>query len=317
MRSLISRIAGLRKPKIKTKAKTKTKLPPASEQLLPHRLFLPVDLRPDAPVPLLVALHGCLQNPADFAAGTRFDEVGARHGAIVVYPEQSQRANASRCWNWFATKHQTRRGGEPARILRLVDELVRLYPVDRERIYVAGLSAGGSMAAILGEQAPDVFSGVAISAGVALHSSDNLLTALAAMAGQRNDGDRAANVRRRSARAAATFPPEAYRRMRVTIWTGANDATVAPSNAATLAGQFALLFGLRTAYQDREPSTNGRSETTCLRDDAGRVRVQVVTIAGMEHAWSGGSPQGSFTYPAGPDASSAMFEFFAGALATV
>jgi poly(hydroxyalkanoate) depolymerase family esterase len=309
MRSLISRVAGLRKPK--------TERPPASEKLLPHRLFLPADLRRDAPVPLLVALHGCLQTPADFAAGTRFDEIGARFGSIVVYPEQSKRANASRCWNWFATKHQTRRGGEPARILRLVDELVRLYPVDRNRIYVAGLSAGGSMAAILGEQAPDVFSGVAISAGVALHSSDNLLTALAAMAGQRNDGDRAVNARRRSARAAATFAPAAYRRMRVTIWTGANDTTVAPSNAATLAGQFALLFGLRASHQEREFATDGRSETTCLRDGTGRVRVQVVTVADMEHAWSGGSPLGSFTYPAGPDASSAMFEFLSGALARV
>ena len=268
---------------------------------MPHRLFLPADLRPEAPVPLLVALHGCLQSPADFAAGTRFDELGARYGAIVVYPEQSQRANGSRCWNWFQTKNQTRKGGEPARILRLVSALVRQYPIDRNRIYVAGLSAGGSMAAILGEQAPDIFAGVAVMAGVALHSSDNLLTALAAMAG-----------RRTASQGPPPFPPEAYRRMRVAIWTGANDTTVAPSNATTLAGQFALLLGLGTSHLERGPAQDGAIEATSLRDASGRVRLRFVTVADMDHAWSGGSPQGSFTYPAGPDASTAIFDFFAG-----
>jgi poly(hydroxyalkanoate) depolymerase family esterase len=295
MRNALSRLAKLRKPKNDSERATK--------KPMPHRLFLPADLRRDVPVPLLVALHGCLQSPADFAAGTRFDELGARYGAIVVYPEQSKRANPSGCWNWFQTKHQTRKGGEPARILRLVNALVHQYPVDRERIYVAGISAGGSMAAILAEQAPDVFAGVAVMAGVALHSSDNLLTALAAMAGLRT-----------AVETAPPFPPEAYRRMRVTIWTGANDSTVAPSNAATLAGQFARLLGLGAAQQEREPARDGILEASSLRDATGRVRVRLVTVADMDHAWSGGSPQGSFTYPEGPDASTAIFEFFAGAV---
>jgi poly(hydroxyalkanoate) depolymerase family esterase len=294
MRSVLSRLSKLRKPKNDSERTVK--------KLMPHRLFLPPDLRRDAPVPMLVALHGCLQSSADFAAGTRFDELGARYGAIVVYPEQSKRANGSRCWNWFQTKHQTRKGGEPARILRLVSALVRQYPVDRERIYVAGLSAGGSMAAVLAEQAPDVFTGLAVMAGVALHSSENLLTALAAMAGRRTAGA-----------AAAPFPPEAYRRMRVAIWTGANDSTVAPSNATTLAGQFALLLGLGAAHQEREPARDGILEASSLRDATGRVRLRLVTVADMDHAWSGGSPKGTFTYPDGPDASTAIFEFFAGA----
>jgi poly(hydroxyalkanoate) depolymerase family esterase len=301
MRRLISRFRLPRKPK--------SDRPHAVKKPMPYRLFVPPDLRPGTTVPLLVALHGCFQSPEDFAAGTRFDEIGARFGAIVVYPEQQLRANGSRCWNWFETKNQRRRGGEPARILRLVEALAQQYPVDRERIYVAGLSAGGSMAAILGEQAPDVFSGVAISAGVALHASDNLLTALAAMAGRRTESERTENgPRRRSA--ASRLTPEAYRRMRVTIWTGANDATVAPSNAATLAGQFARLLGLDPAREQSDPATDPRLASTSLRDAAGRVRVRLVTVSEMDHAWSGGSPQGSFTYPAGPDASTAMIEFF-------
>ncbi len=301
MRRFISRVARLGRPK--------TERPRALKKPMPHRLFLPDDLRRGAAAPLLVALHGCLQTPADFAVGTRFDEIGARYGAVVVYPEQTQRANGSRCWNWFDRKNQRRRGGEPARILRLVETLARTYPIDRERIYVVGLSAGGSMAAILGEQAPDVFSGVGIMAGVALHSSDNLLTALAAMAGNRTDADRAANARS-AAGDAPPLPPAAYRRMRVSIWAGTNDATVAPSNAATLAGQFAVLLGLAGSRQEREPASDGRAETTFLRDAEGRVRIRVVTVSDMDHAWSGGSPQGSFTYPAGPDASTEMLAYF-------
>jgi poly(3-hydroxybutyrate) depolymerase len=98
--------------------------------------------------------------------------------------------------------------------------------------------------------------------------------------------------------------------MRVSIWAGTNDATVAPSNATALAGQFALLLGLGSSRQERDPASDGRAETTFLRDAAGRVRIQVVTVSDMDHAWSGGSPEGSFTYPAGPNASAEMFEFF-------
>jgi poly(3-hydroxybutyrate) depolymerase len=130
------------------------------------------------------------------------------------------------------------------------------------------------------------------------------------MAGKRTGADRAANSRRQEADAGPPFPPKAYRRMRVAIWTGAADATVAPSNAAQLAAQFALLLGLDFTRLEREPSVDGRMETTYLRDAGGRMRIRAVTVADMDHAWSGGSPQGSFTYPAGPDASTDIFEFF-------
>jgi poly(hydroxyalkanoate) depolymerase family esterase len=300
MRRFISGLARAAKSKDHAKAKGR----------MPHRLFLPPDLGKNGSVPLLVALHGCLQTPDDFARGTRLDEIGAKYGAIVVYPEQRERANRSRCWNWFQTKHQLRRSGEPAHILRLIEDLARQYPVDRDRIYVAGLSAGGSMAAILGEQAPDIFAGVGIMSGVALHSSKNLITGFAAMAGKRSEADRAAHVARRVAAGAAQLPAWAYGRMRVAIWTGTSDTTVAPSNAATLARQYANLLGLEHSSEERDVAPDGRSEIETWRDETGRARIQLVRVAGMDHAWSGGSPEGSFTDPAGPDASTALFEFF-------
>ncbi len=276
-----------------------------------HRLFLPTSLRNGRPAPLLVALHGCFQSASDFATGTRFDEIGEEYGAIVAYPEQQKRANASGCWNWFESKHQTRHAGEPAKILRLVEHLARSYPVDRERIYVVGISAGASMAAILGEQAPDVFSGVGIMAGVALHASNNFLDALAAMAGKRPEEDPRDPPRRRNG---ASHPsPAAYARMRVAVWTGTNDPTVAPSNSTTLAQQFVRLLGLDETQATSEASEDRRVELRVWRDASGRERVALITVAGMYHAWSGGSAQGSYTYPPGPDASTAMFEFFSGA----
>lgn len=270
---------------------------------MPHRLFVPSDVGKNGPVPLLVALHGCHQTAADFAAGTRFDEVAARYDAIVVYPEQSRCANGLRCWNWFKPAHQARGEGEPAAILRLVEGLARRFPVDRDRVYIAGLSAGGAMAAILAEQAPDVFAAVGIMAGVALHSGHDALSAYAAMAGHQTPAAEdvyASTLRRRMA----------YRRMRAMIWTGSDDTTVAPANAALLADQYATLLGVTNARV--EVDTQSKASVSRWRDARGRVRIELWTVNNMRHAWSGGSWRGSYTYPRGPHASEEMFKFFIG-----
>ncbi len=328
---------------------------------MPHELFVPKGLVGFAP--LIVALHGCGQTTADFATGTRLNEVAERFGAVVVYPEQTKAANTSGCWNWFLAEHQTRNSGEPAAILRLVEYVCGQHVIDRNRIYVTGLSAGGSMAAILAEQAPDIFAGVGIVAGVTLHASHDIPSAFAAMAGkQRATGAYAQstmppvtvgvptpalhplvaqlaaksslplrNLRQgnlplpRAAGGAAVTerpagPPQhavdaapehaafgGFGRMRVMVWTGTNDSTVSPSNAMALVGQFATLLGLDVAHA--ETSAQGSTEVIRLRDSGG-VRIESWTVRDMGHAWSGGSPRGSYTYPAGPNTSEAMLAFF-------
>jgi poly(hydroxyalkanoate) depolymerase family esterase len=132
----------------------------------------------------VVALHGCTQTASDFAAGTRLDAVAEGFGAYVVYPEQTVAANAQRCWNWYRAQDQGRAAGEPAAILALVADIAERFPIDRQRVYVVGLSAGGAMAAILAEQAPDVFSGAGIMAGIGLHASSTLADARGAMRGE-------------------------------------------------------------------------------------------------------------------------------------
>jgi len=247
----------------------------------------------------VVALHGCAQDAGDFAVATRFDRVAQRAGAYVVYPEQSPLANSRRCWNWFTPEHQLRTGGEPAAILRLIENLCAQHPVDPGRIFVCGFSAGAVMAAILAEQAPDVFGAVATMAGVPLHAAHDLMSAQALMAGARSV---APSLH-------AAFPSRAYRRLRAMIWQGASDDIVAPINATLLVQQFLDLCGQNGV----SPHVDHRGDVEIRRwrdpvDDI--VRVEEWRVAGMRHAWSGGSPRAAFTWPPGPHASEETMAFF-------
>ena len=250
--------------------------------------------------PLLVALHGCTQNANDFALGTRFDEVAERFGAYVLYPQQSSRRNPRRCWNWFEAENQLREGPEPAAILSLIEEVAATHPIDRSRICVAGMSAGGAMAAILGEQAPDIFAGVGIVAGVPLHAVANA-----------HDG-----FTQMHSPAAATidsplifkllFAPGRLQRTRIQIWTGDRDGTVHPGNAVALSEQFRVLLRLA-----RPPlrTKDGRDIVTRWFDEKGNVRIELHVVEGLGHRWSGGSMRGSHTQSSGPDISATMLRF--------
>ncbi len=326
---------------------------------MPHELFVPSRLL--GPAPLIVALHGCGQTPADFATGTRLNDAAERRGAIVVYPAQTKAANSSGCWNWFLPEHQTRQLGEPATILRLVEHLSQQHTIDRSRIFVTGLSAGGAMAAILAEQAPDVFAGVGIVAGVALHASHDMPSAFAAMAGKQTAqtatairsqgnglpanagaptstlhplvaqlaakssvslgnlrfpdagpgpavGDQPSLLGPAGGAASSQTASDAFGRMRVMVWTGTSDSTVSPTNATRLVHQFAALLGLDAAHG--ETSAYGNDAEVARWRDAGAVRIEAWTVRDMGHAWSGGSPRGSYTHPAGPDTSEVMLDFF-------
>ncbi len=248
---------------------------------------------------LLVMLHGGAQDGDDFAVGTRMNERAEEHGFIVVYLSQSKAANASMCWNWFMPEHQKRGAGEPAIIAGLTREIVAGYDVDPGRVFVAGLSAGGAMAAVMAATYPELYDAVGVHSGLAFGAASDLPSAFAAMRG--NGGARG---RSRKPRRGTIDSP----RVRTIVFHGDADNIVHPSNASGIIGESKA--GERVERAEAR-SSDGRAYTrTVIRDQTGVAVVEDWLLHGSGHAWSGGSAEGSYTDPRGPDASREMLRFF-------
>jgi poly(hydroxyalkanoate) depolymerase family esterase len=255
-----------------------------------YKLYIPPDAG-DRPRPLVVMMHGCTQDPDDFAAGTRMNEAARAQGFYVLYPAQSQQMNAQRCWNWFKHSHQSRDRGEPALLSGLAREVMAQHAIDPRRVYVAGLSAGGAMAAILGDTHPELFAAVGVHSGLAAGSAADLPSALMAM--------------KRGA-AGAPRPPSGVPTI---VFHGDADATVNARNGEQVAAASA---GAATVTEMAQSGPAGVRPSTrrVLRAADGRVLAEHWIVHGSPHAWSGGSAAGSYTDPQGPDASAAMLRFF-------
>ncbi|WCS28520.1 PHB depolymerase family esterase (plasmid) [Methylobacterium sp. NMS14P] len=256
-----------------------------------YKVYVPSGYTGQA-LPVVVMLHGCTQNPDDFAAGTRMNAVAEARDVLVVYPEQPRSANMQRCWNWYEPGDQQREGGEPALIAGIVRQVIAEFSADDRRVYAAGLSAGGAAAAILAMTYPDLFAAIGVHSGLACGSARDVPSAFAAMKG---DGARATGKRH-------AVP--------LIVFHGDRDRTVHAANGDRVAAQGPSDPELRTAVtQGRTP--DGVDYTRTVRSDAsGRTMVEQWVLHGAGHAWSGGSPAGSFTDPRGPDASQEMIRFF-------
>ncbi|CAN7673367.1 PHB depolymerase family esterase [Variovorax sp. LjRoot84] len=246
--------------------------------------------------PLLLMLHGCTQDPDDFAAGTQMNRLAAERGFLVLYPTQTKQHNAARCWNWFLPQHQQRERGEPALLAALTRSVMAEQAVDPARIYVAGLSAGGAMADILGRTHSELFAAVGVHSGLPIGAAKDLMSGLAAM----KNGAAAA------ATAGAVRP--------TIVFHGDADETVHPRNGeevATAALAAEADAGRLQAHKTQGRSKQGRAYARRTYADAhGRIAVEHWLLHGAGHAWAGGSAEGSFTDPTGPDASAEMLRFF-------
>jgi poly(hydroxyalkanoate) depolymerase family esterase len=248
-----------------------------------YKTYLPP--RPVQGLPAVVMLHGCKQHPDDFAAGTRMNALADELGFVVVYPAQSGHANVSCCWNWFQPQHQRRDAGEPSLIAGITREVAGRHELDLGRVYVAGLSAGGAMAAIMASTYPELYAAAGIHSGLAHAAASDLPSAFAAMR----------NTSRAASRAPQVIP--------MIVFHGDRDTTVHPSN-----GEHASVGTLERVEKGH---ANGRAYTRTMHlNEEGQTVLEHWLVHGAGHAWSGGSSSGSFADPRGPDASREMLRFF-------
>jgi len=261
-----------------------------------YKLYVPSGYS-GQPVPLVVMLHGCTQNPDDFAAGTNMNALAEEQTFLVAYPGQPSSANANKCWNWFVPGDQTRDAGEPSILAGITRQIMSDHTVDPRRVYVAGLSAGGAAAAIMGRAYPDLYAAIGVHSGLAQGAAHDIPSAFAAM---RQGGPPVASASRgRSGHIVPTI-----------VFHGDQDRTVSAVNGEQVIAQAKAGANLRTTVILGQSEGGVRYARSVQADEADRSVLEHWVLQGVSHAWSGGSPAGSYTDPRGPDASREMLRFF-------
>jgi poly(hydroxyalkanoate) depolymerase family esterase len=284
---------------------------PGAGGSLHYELFVPSRATRDEPMPLVVALHGCTQTADGFRKLTHWDAEGEAKGFAVVFPEQDSSANSLRCWNFFQPGSMQRGGGEAERIAGLTRSIAERYAIDRRRVYVTGLSAGGAMASVMGATYPDLFAAIGVGSGCEY-------AATAACA-----GDKSADPVQ-AGRSAYQAMGSYARPMPFIAFQGDADGTVPPVNADQLVQQWLVTNDLADdgALNDSVPgessnlahgtSAGGRAYTVrSYVNRGGGALGEYWVVHGMAHAWSGGDASQPYADPSGPDETASMYAFFA------
>jgi poly(hydroxyalkanoate) depolymerase family esterase len=265
-----------------------------------YRLFVPSSVDARHPAPLVVMLHGCTQDPDDFARGTRFDQLAGERGVIVAWPEQTNTHHPQKCWAWYDPVNQGSGPGEPALIAGITREVMASLPVDRRRVYVAGVSAGAAMAVNTAAAYPELFAAVASHSGIPYRAAADVPHAIAVMHGGSPDP---------AILAYALQDALGGARPALIAVHGAADAVVSATNSRQLAAVWAGVLGLSASPAERATEGGLGVERTRWKAADGSTAIELVIVDSLGHAWSGGSPDGTFTDPRGPDASRLILDF--------
>jgi poly(hydroxyalkanoate) depolymerase family esterase len=265
-----------------------------------YRLYVPASRQHGQRAPLVMMLHGCTQDPDDFARGTRFNDLAAEAGAIVAWPEQTAQSHPQKCWSWYDPGHQGSGPGEPAIIAGIAREVMSAHQVDPKRVYVAGVSAGAAMAVNTAAAYPQLFAAVGAHSGIPFRAAAGVPNAIAVMHGGSPDP---------AILAYALQDALGGRRLPLIAIHGAADGVVSPTNSRQLTAQWAGVLGLAAAPVARSTEGGLAVERTRWNASGGGSEVELVIVDGLGHAWSGGSPAGTFTDARGPDASRLILQF--------
>jgi poly(hydroxyalkanoate) depolymerase family esterase len=256
-----------------------------------YRLYVPAEL-PAGQVPLIVMMHGCTQSPEDFANGTGLNQLAEEFGFLIAWPAQTNGANMQKCWNWYRPEDQARERGEPSLVAGIVTDILASHDVDPARIYIAGLSAGGAIAAIMGAAYPEVFAAIGVHSGLPVGAARDMPSAFSAM---------------RSGAEGTTL----HNSTPTIVFHGLADSTVHPSNGdAVIAQSLGPRSGTKRARVNGVSDGGRKYRLTRHSLPDGTTTAEHWEIHNAGHAWAGGQPNGSYTDPEGPDASREMVRFF-------
>lgn len=293
-----------------------------------YKLYVPTDYHAEKDSPLMVMLHGCKQNPDDFAAGTNMNTLAEQESFLVLYPDMNHMFipsnpssyNPYGCWNWFLDKNQHREKGHPKVIYTIINHVKNTYSIDSSKVYAVGLSAGASLACILGVTYPDVFSGIGVCSGLAYNAANVFFLTDPLAQAAKKSMEKGVPDPYECGNSAFQEMGELKKKMPVIVFHGICDTVVHPINGQQVIIQWAQTNFLVAGGAGRanilpilvkSDFMNGKSYTRHVYgDENGEPLMEFWMINQLGHAWSGGSPNGSFTDPSGPNATHIIWNFF-------
>jgi poly(hydroxyalkanoate) depolymerase family esterase len=285
-----------------------------------YKLWVPSTLERGKAAPLVMMLHGCTHDPEDMAEISGMNELAEANRFLVLYPEQSRLANLLKCWNWFEPKHQARDGGEPAILAAAVDIVSSTQSVDVDRVYIAGVSAGGAMASILGATYSDIFAAIAVCAGTEYKAATSVSEGLAVMARGGPDPLKQGQLAFEAMRTG--LARRMRRRIPVIVLHGTADSRVSPVNADQAIAQWSKTnASLAAAHSETglaltEKIISGTVpggyayQNHVYLESNGRLLLEKWLVEGLGHAWSGSPKASKYGDPKGPNASAEIWRFF-------